>query len=36
MKGLKDLSAILHAPALEEFSDISAQNISPEQYTDLL
>jgi len=35
-KGLKDLSAILHAPALEEFSHFSAQNISPGQYKDFL
>lgn len=36
MKGLKDVRAILSAPALEEFSHFSAQNISPEQYKDLL
>ena len=36
MKGLKDISAIAQAPALEEFSHFSAQNIEPEKYTDLL
>lgn len=36
MKGLKDITAILQAPALEEFSHVSAQNISPEQYAPLL
>jgi hypothetical protein len=36
LKGPRDVSAIFHAPALEEFSHISAQNISPEQSTDLL
>jgi hypothetical protein len=36
MKGLVDVSAILQAPALREFSHVSAQNISPEQYKGLL
>lgn len=36
MKGLVDVSAILQAPALREFSHLSAQNISPEQYKGLL
>jgi hypothetical protein len=36
MKGLQDVSAIAHAPALEEFSHFSAQNIAPQKYTDLL
>jgi hypothetical protein len=36
VKGLADVSAILQAPALEDFSHVSAQNISPEQYKDLL
>jgi hypothetical protein len=36
MKGLKDVSAIRHAPTLEEFVHISAQNIPPEMYNDLM
>jgi hypothetical protein len=36
LKSLKDVSAILHAPALEEFLHISAQNIQPEMYKDLM
>jgi hypothetical protein len=36
MKGLKDVSAIAHAPVLEEFSHFSAENAAPEQYTDVL
>ena len=36
LKGLKDVSAIRHAPALEEFLHISAQNIKPEMYEDLM
>jgi hypothetical protein len=36
MKGLKDVSAIRRAPALEEFLHISAQNISPELYKELM
>jgi hypothetical protein len=36
MKGLKDVSAIFHAPALEDFIHISAQNIPPEKYNDLM
>jgi hypothetical protein len=36
MKGLKDVSAIAQAPALEEFRHASAQNIEPERYEGLL
>ena len=36
MKGLVDVSAISKAPALEYFSHVSAQNISLQQYKDLL
>jgi hypothetical protein len=36
LKGLRDVSAICHAPALEEFIHVSAQNIRPEQYVDLM
>lgn len=36
MKGLKDVSAIAAAPALEEFTHVSAQNIAPEQYEPLM
>ena len=36
LKGLKDVSAIRRAPALEEFIHISAQNIQPEMYRDLM
>jgi hypothetical protein len=36
MKGLKDVSAIFRAPALEEFVHVSAQNIPPEKYNDLM
>lgn len=36
MKGLADVSAILQAPALENFSHVSARNILPEQYKGLL
>lgn len=36
MKGLEDVSAIRHAPALEQFIHVSAQNIPPEKYGDLL
>jgi len=36
MKGLRDVSAIRQAPALEQFIHVAAQNIRPEQYLDLL
>jgi hypothetical protein len=36
LKGLTDVSAIRYAPALEEFLHISAQNIQPEMYKDLM
>jgi len=36
LKSLRDVSAICHAPALEEFLHISAQNIQPEMYKDLM
>jgi hypothetical protein len=36
MKGLKDVSAIGTAPALEEFLHIAAQGFLPRQYEDLL
>lgn len=36
MKGLIDVSGLLKAPALEEFIHVSAQNMSPEQYRDLM
>lgn len=36
LKELKDVSAIANAPALEEFSHASAQNIAPEQYEFLM
>jgi len=36
MKGLRDVSAIRQAPALEQFIHVAAQNIRPEQYQDLL
>jgi hypothetical protein len=36
MKGLRDVDAIQHAAALEEFVHVAAQNIRPEQYYDLL
>jgi hypothetical protein len=36
LKGLEDVSAIRYAPALEEFLHISAQNIQPEMYKDLM
>jgi len=36
MRGLKDVSAIFRAPALEELVHISAQNIPPEKYKDLM
>jgi hypothetical protein len=36
MKGLKDVSAIRSAPALEQFIHVAAQNMRPEQYTDLM
>jgi hypothetical protein len=36
MKALIDLTAIAHAPVLEEFSHFSAQNIDPAKYIDLL
>jgi hypothetical protein len=36
MKGLVDVSAIALAPALEVFSHVSAQNISPQQYAGIL
>ena len=36
MKGLNDVGAVRHAPALEEFVHVSANNMRPEQYTDLL
>ena len=36
MKGLKDVTAVAHAPALEEFSHFSAQNIEPKKYEALL
>jgi hypothetical protein len=36
MKGLKDVSAIGNAPALEEFLHVAAQGFLPRQYEDLL
>lgn len=36
MKGLTDISELIQAPALEEFIYTAAQNMSPEQYQDLL
>ncbi len=36
MKSLRDVTAIAQAPALEEFLHVSAQNIPPEKYRDLL
>jgi hypothetical protein len=36
LKGLMDVSAIRRAPALAEFLHISAQNIPPELYKDLM
>ena len=36
MKGLKDVSGILKSPSLEEFIHVCAQNMQPEQYTELL
>lgn len=36
MKGLRDVSAIAHAPSLEEFIHVSAQNIAPDKYAELL
>jgi len=36
MKGLRDVSAIFRAPALEEFIHISARNIAPESYRELM
>jgi hypothetical protein len=36
MKGLRDVDAIQHAAALEEFVHVAAQNILPEQYYELL
>jgi hypothetical protein len=36
MKGLKDVGAIRHAPALEGFAHVSAQNIHPEMYRELM
>lgn len=36
LKSLRDVGAIRRAPALEEFVHISAQNIEPETYKDLM
>ena len=36
MKGLKDLEGLFKAPALEEFIHVCAQNMAPDQYTQLL
>jgi hypothetical protein len=36
LKGLQDVSAIHGAPALEEFLHLSAQNIQPKMYKDLM
>lgn len=36
MKGLKDVSAIGQAPALEEIMHVAAQGFIPRQYEDLL
>jgi hypothetical protein len=36
MKGLKDLSALDSAPALEEIVHVSAQGLSPSDYVGLL
>jgi hypothetical protein len=36
MKGLEDISRLEHAPALEEFAHVSAQNMQPEDYIPLL
>jgi hypothetical protein len=36
MKGLRDISAIAEAPALEEFTHVSAQNFTPGDYAALL
>lgn len=36
LKGLKNVRAIFHAPALEEFIHISAQNIAPDTYRELM
>jgi hypothetical protein len=36
LRGLENVSAIRHAPALEEFVHISAQNVQPEMYKDLM
>ncbi len=36
MKGLKDVSTLEHAPALEEFVHIAADNMQPEDYVPLL
>jgi len=36
MKGLRDVSAIRRAPALEEFLHVAAQNIKPEMYKELI
>ncbi len=36
MKGLKDVSGLMKAPALEEFIHIAANNMEPAQYQPLL
>ncbi len=36
MQGLKDMSALEHAPVLEEFIHIAAENMQPEDYLPLL
>lgn len=36
MKGLKDVSALEHAPGLEEFIHVAAENMQPENYLPLL
>ncbi len=36
MKGLSDLEGLFKAPALEEFLHVSAHNMAPEQYQQLL
>jgi hypothetical protein len=36
MKGLTDVSGVFKAPALEEYIHVCAQNMEPEQYSDLL
>jgi len=36
MKGLNDVSGLIQAPALEEYIHVCAQNMSPEQYSEML